>query len=207
MSRVGFCKFLGLVVDEHISFKLHINHLISKISGNIGIISRIRRCINTKTAITLSYSLIYPHLDYCNLIWASNYPLPYICYLFFKKSLRVALCLPFNTYTELIFKQLKILRVHEINFFHSGILMYKIDHHMLSTLFHPLFSKTSSVYSYNVRSSQKCRPVFVKSNVKRRSILYLGPKIYTKIPTFITNQPNAFKRLYQQFIIDSPMFQ
>ena len=71
-----------------------------------------------------------------------------------KRFLRVALCLPFNTHTEPIFKQLKILRVHEINFFHAGILMYKLDHHMLPTLFHSLFSKTSSVHSYNVRSSQ-----------------------------------------------------
>ena len=187
VSRVGFCKFLGLVVDEHLSFKLHINHLINKISSNIGIISRIRRYINTKTAITLYYSLIYPHLNYCNLIWASNYStILHPLLILQKRFLRVALCLPLNTHTEPIFKQLKILRVHEINFFHAGILMYKLDHHMLPTLFHPLFSKTSSVHSYNVRSSQKYRPVFAKSNIKRRSILYLGPKVYTKIPTFIT---------------------
>ena len=71
VSRVGFCKFLGLIVDEHLSCKLHINHLISKISSNICIISRICRYINTKTAKTLYYSIIYP--NYCNLIWASNY--------------------------------------------------------------------------------------------------------------------------------------
>ena len=193
VSRVGFCKFLGLIVDEHLSFKLHINHLISKISSNIGIISRIRRCrySNTKTAITLYYSLIHPHLNYCNLIWASNYStILHPLLILQKRFLRVALYLPFNTHTEPIFKQLKILRVHEINFFHAGILMYKLDHHMLPAVFHPLFSKTSSVHSYNVRSSQKYRPVFAKSNIKRRSILYLGPKICTKIPTFITDQPN-----------------
>ena len=118
VSRVGFCKFLWLIVDEHLSFKLHINHLISKISSNIGIISRIRRYINIKTAITLYYSLIYPHLNYCNLIWASNYStILHPLLILQKRFLRVALCLPFNTHTEPIFKQLKILRVHEINFF------------------------------------------------------------------------------------------
>ena len=41
--RVGFYRFLGLIVDEHLSFKLHIHHFISKISSNIGRISRTRR--------------------------------------------------------------------------------------------------------------------------------------------------------------------
>ena len=36
VSRVGFSR---LIVDEHLSFKFHIHHLISKISSNVGIIS------------------------------------------------------------------------------------------------------------------------------------------------------------------------
>ena len=123
MSCVGFCKFLGLIVDEHLSFKLHINHLISKISSNIGIISRMRRYINIKTAITLYYSLIHPHLNYCNLIWASIYStILHLLLILQKIFVRVALSLPFNAHIY-----------HETNFFHAGILMHKFDHHMLQT--------------------------------------------------------------------------
>ena len=85
--------------------------------------------------------------------------------------------------------------------------MYKLDHHMLPILFETLFSKTSSVHSYNVRSSQNYRPVFAKSSIKRHSILCLGPRIYVIIPLNYTNKPNlyAFKRLYKQLIIEVPL--
>ena len=139
-SRVGFCKFLGLIVDEHLSFKLHINHLISNISSNIGIISRKHRYINTNTAITL-YSPVYPYLTYYNLIWASNYStILHPLLILQNKFLRVAIWYLSTLIQSLFLKQLKILGVHEINFFHAGILMYKFDYHMLPTLFHALFS-------------------------------------------------------------------
>ena len=113
-----------------------------------------------------------------------------------------ALCLPCNTHTEPIFKQLKILKVHQINHFRAVILMHKLDHHMLPTLFDPLFSKTSSVHSHNVRTSQNYTPIFAKSNIKHHSILCLGPRIYARIPLNITHiQISQFpKRLFKQLI-------
>ena len=81
---------------------------------------------------------------------------------------------------------------------------------MLPLPFDPLFSLASSynVHSRNVRSSQNHRPVIVESNIKRHSILCLGPRICARIPLNITDQPNlhAFRHLFKQLIIDSPMF-
>ena len=126
---------------------MHIHLLISKISSNVGLISRIGRYINTETAITLYCSFIHPHLNYRNLIWASNRSTILCPLLILQKCLRVALCLPHNTHTEPMFKQLKILKVHEINHFCAGNLRYEPDHHVLPILFDPLFSKTPSLHS------------------------------------------------------------
>ena len=207
LTRVASSKFLGVVIDDHLSFKSHINHIVKKISSNIGLISRIRRYITSKIAITLYYSFIYPYLNDCNLIWASNYavnlrPL----FILQKKFLRVALCLPYNSHTDIIFKKFKLLKVHQMNLFHAGIFMYKLDHHMLPASFGCMFSKVSSFHSYNIRSSRDYRTAFAKSNVKRRSIICLGPTVYSMIPVHISGKSNiySFKRLYKQFLIESP---
>ena len=42
LSHVDACKFLGIVIDEHLTFKPHIQYVTNKLSKNIGIISRIR---------------------------------------------------------------------------------------------------------------------------------------------------------------------
>ena len=202
-------NFLSLNVKkiDHLSFKSHINHIVEKISSNIGLISRIRRYITSKIAITLYYSFIYPYLNYCNLIWASNYAVNLRPLLILqKKFLRVALCLPYNSHTDIIFKKFKLLKVHQMNLFHAGIFMYKLDHHMLPASFGCMFSKVSSFHSYNIRSSRDYRTAFAKSNVKRRSIICLGPTVYSMIPVHISGQSNiySFKRLYKQFLIESP---
>ena len=71
ISRVESWRFLGVIIDQYISFKQHIQYIAAKTSKNIGLAYRIRRYINIK--IILYYSFIYPYLNYCNLIWACNY--------------------------------------------------------------------------------------------------------------------------------------
>ena len=71
--RVSSCKFLGVIIDDRLTWLPHISNIKNKISKNIGILSRIRHFINIKTALMLYYSLIYPYLTYCNIVWASNY--------------------------------------------------------------------------------------------------------------------------------------
>ena len=108
LSRVDNCKFLGIIINQHLTFKPHIQYLINKISINIGIISHIRRFITSSIAVTLYYSFIFPYLNYCNLVWACNYP----SYLFpllklQKRYIRIALHLPYNSRTDHFSKKLK----------------------------------------------------------------------------------------------------
>ena len=66
-------KFLGVYVDQQITWKIHLENVASKISKSIGIIPRIAYLITTNVRLTLYYSLIYPYIVYCNIIRASNY--------------------------------------------------------------------------------------------------------------------------------------
>ena len=65
------CKFLGVIVDEDISWKGHINHISNKISKTIAIL-RLLKCTFPKHILkTLYMSLIQPYLNYCNVIWGA----------------------------------------------------------------------------------------------------------------------------------------
>ena len=209
LSRVDNCKFLGIIIDQHLTFKPHIQYLINKISKNIGIISHIRRFITSSIAVTLYYSFIFPYLNYCNLVWACNYPsylLPLLKHQ--KRYISIALDLPYNSHTDHLFKKLKILKVHQINHHHTVIFMYKLDYHMLPYLYNELIVTHSPLHSYALRSIPKYKSSFAKSNTLLHSITCSGPKIYSKIPAIIFSQPNlsSFKRMLKHFIINSPSF-
>ena len=57
-------KFLGILLDEYLSFDAHCNFLCSKLSRSNYIINRVKNILPTKILKTLYYSLIHPHILY-----------------------------------------------------------------------------------------------------------------------------------------------
>ena len=64
-------KYLGVYVDSHLTWLSHIHFISNKISQTIGVLSKIKHCLNEKTLKTLYYSLIHSRLIYCQEIWGS----------------------------------------------------------------------------------------------------------------------------------------
>ena len=73
IPQVISVKFLGVHLDQHLTWNIHISQIASKISKNVGILSRIAYILPTRLRLNLYYSLIHPYLSYCNMVWASNY--------------------------------------------------------------------------------------------------------------------------------------
>ena len=66
-------KYLGILVDEDLKWKSHINNLSSLLSRNIGIMGRVKHFLQSKQLIMLYNTLVLPYLNYCAVIWGSNY--------------------------------------------------------------------------------------------------------------------------------------
>ena len=46
LERKNFIKYLGLLIDENLSWKTHIHSVANKISKTIGLIARFRPCLH-----------------------------------------------------------------------------------------------------------------------------------------------------------------
>ena len=99
IARVQEHKFLGIVIDENLSWKPHITSICDKVAKVIGIFSKSRRCLPLIILKTLHNSLFLPYINYCNLIWASTYTsyLEPLC-LLRKKALNYQLFFSTNTF-------------------------------------------------------------------------------------------------------------
>ena len=62
-------KYLGLIMDCHLSWKYHINHISSKISKSVGIIAKLRHFVPYHTLLNIYRSLIAPYINYGILAW------------------------------------------------------------------------------------------------------------------------------------------
>ena len=73
INRVKEIVFLGVVIDEHLTWIPHISNVTRKISKAVGIMYKASFCLNKRALLTLYYSLVYPYLQYCVSVWGSTY--------------------------------------------------------------------------------------------------------------------------------------
>ena len=74
IEQVKYTKFLGLYIDDELTWKYHLDHAAAKISKMTGIMAKARHYLSLKTLQTIYDTMVYPYLTYCNIIWTSTYP-------------------------------------------------------------------------------------------------------------------------------------
>ena len=72
LQRKQKIKYLGVLLDETISFNHHISYICTRIARNNGIISKQRHYL-TLLQMKQIYSSIYPYISYAILAWGSAY--------------------------------------------------------------------------------------------------------------------------------------
>ena len=126
INRVSHTKFLGVIYDEKLTFSNHISMLCSKLSRSSSLLYQLRDIVPTDVLKSLYYAHVYPHINYCNCIWSNTYQthlLPLI--LIHKRIIRNIAKSDFLQHTEPLYKNLRILNVHNIKTLNLSILMYK----------------------------------------------------------------------------------
>ena len=73
IERINTMKFLGVLLDDNLSWKEHIKYLENKIAKNIGLMYRAKPFLDKESLLALYYSYIHSYLNYANLAWGSTY--------------------------------------------------------------------------------------------------------------------------------------
>ncbi len=143
---------MGILLDEHLSWKYHITETHKKLTRTSGILFRIRDFIPVQPLISLYNSLFSSFLCYVNTSWGLTYD-TYLkpLYLLQKKILG---CISFSHFAAPFsptFHSLKILKLEDI--IHSNILtfVYKALNKVSQACFHNYFTSNSPVHRIGTR--------------------------------------------------------
>lgn len=181
MPKVSSTRFLGVYVDENLNWRVQIDSIYKKINKSIGIIRRISHLVNTSCLLTLYYSLIYPYLTYCNLVWASTFPTSLHKILVLQKRfIRIASRSESRASSGPLFQKHQILNIYNINIYQICIFIYKIQSSEgnIPVQFITYFKKKSSSHSFSTRQSLHLHlPKFLTSR-GQFAIKYRGAKIW-----------------------------
>ena len=186
LSQVSSIKFLGVIVDEKLTWKCHIELVCKKTMRSIGILSRIRSLVNQSCILTCYYSLIYPYIVYCNSVWAATCPtfLNKIL-LAQKKFLRMVTFAKKTESSILLFRKFNLLSVFNVNIYQTCVFMYKYVYsaHDLPFSFQNFLKFSSDIHSYQTRHSKDFHLPLCRTSHNQRTLKYRGPSLWNNLPT------------------------
>ena len=102
--RVNVTKFLGVNIDENVTWKNHISVVKSKLSKTIGIMYTASTILNQSSLFTLYCSLFLPYMIYGLAIWGNTYKSNNPCISILQKTvLRIVIGANRYDHTNYIF--------------------------------------------------------------------------------------------------------
>ena len=134
IEQVAETKFLGVIITDNLTWDNHIKTVCNDVSKGIGMICKIRHFIPPGILINLYFTLVHPYFEYCNIVWATNLILSLSKLSnMLKRTMRVITNFKWNAHTTPIFKNLCVLTLYNINKFHTGYFMFKVNNTLLQS--------------------------------------------------------------------------
>ena len=115
MDKAKHVKFLGLLLDENLSWKHHLSELSKKLARTCGIFFKVRHLLPTNVLVSLYYSLFASFLQYGIVVWGLTYD-TYIKPIFIlqKKVIRAIAFKNLSTPSTPIFLELHLLKLQDL---------------------------------------------------------------------------------------------
>ena len=174
--------FLGVVINEFLSWDEHISKISLAISRCIGILAKLKHFLPVWTLITIYNSILLPHITYCNIVWGSFKSKNNQIYLLQKKAIRLCAGGGFLDPTDPLFFRFKALKVDDINTLQTALFMYRFQSNQLPKTFDNIFRLNSTIHKYPTRISSNVHLLNPVTRLAHKSIRHAGPDTWNNIP-------------------------
>ena len=182
IDRVDSTKFLGIFIDEHLSFQKHINYIKGKVSRAIGILYKCRPVLNQNTLKMLYNTIIYPYFTYCIEVWGNTYS-SYLEPLFKaqKRAIRIIVGAKRFDHTAPLFKKLKLLNVTEIYVYFVLLFMFKYYRNVLPRVLDSMFTWNYAIHSHSTRQRSLLHVPLIKTFPYVKTVRVTGVHLFNHI--------------------------
>ena len=203
IERENATKFLGVIIDENLSWKQHINGVTTKISKSIGILYNSRGIVKQPLLKQLHFHFIQYHLIYANIAWASTYKSKLEgIYRHQKHMARIINFKDRFTHAQPLLHNMKALNIFEIDLFHMIFFMFKCKKKIAPFIFHNLFTPIPE-NKYHIRSRGKLTTPFYRIKRTQLNIDYRGPHLRNELAHYnfrtLDSLPLFYKKI-KEFI-------
>ena len=199
LERVKHTKFLGVLIDDCLTWKNHIDCVSKTIARNIGVMNKLKHFIPNRILFTLYCTLILPYLNYGILIWGNT------CKSYLDKlvklqkwAVRTISNSHYRSHTAPIFAKYNVLNVTDMYTFELGVFMYRYSMNELPSSFKYYFKKRSDIHNYSTRHCNNYNLTKNKKTFSDHSVRTSGPYLWNTLENQL-KQSKSVKHFRNQF--------
>lgn len=188
-------NFLGIIIDQNLTFESHRKSVCNKLSTGIFILRKLTQMCDIKTLLTAYYGIIYPRMVYGIPVWGQiQNSLMKGIFKLQKYALRTMLKMHKRASCKGIFQKYKILTFPSIYIYETS-----------------LFVKNNlTLFDYKIlRSKIFVRMPQYKTNFFRRRTIYNSVKIFNSLPSSMKKENitlSKFKVLLKTHLLNKEYY-
>lgn len=196
-------RFLGVTLDEHLKYNIHVHSLMHKVSFGIHVIIKSRNYFERPIIRSLYHSFIHSHLSYCVSSWANTY----FCHLDSLQRLQnqaIRLMTFSNVFTpsKPLYQNLNILPLSELLKQKLSLFIFRLKRCGTSI---PAYSNEFFVNTNITRFSSNDNLLLpaARTNYAKLTALFSGISIWNSLPYEIksASSVHTFQSLHKKYCL------
>ena len=207
LIRVNSTKYLGVYIDEDLTWQNHILYIINKLVKFCSIFYKLKSIIPSSILRKLYFALVHPHLIYGIEIYANTYQ-KYLDPLIKlnNKILRILQNRKLSYPVPNLYKTYNTLPSHQLHNFFLLMLLhkFKFNKNELPEPFWVYFTENYTIHSHNTRQIKNFHLDRKNTTLGQRSIKFKGGKLWNDISFTIKLFRNkyTFKRKLKLYLMN-----
>ena len=196
-EQLNSVKFLGVHIDQKLSWESHIKYISGKLSRVIYLLRSLKNHIPDSYVRCSYFSYFHSIISYGVILWG-NAPHVNDILLLQKKAIRVISGSSHKAHCKPLFIQFKIMTV--INVFIYATLIHVKENFPEQIL-------RENVHTYNTRNNKKIYIPYFRLSKTINSYLTVGKKLFSKLPPYLHSVTlTVFKSKLHNWLILHPFY-
>ncbi len=188
LSRIGndctekSVKFLGILIDENLTWNDHVSHVNKKISRALFSINQTKNILPKDCLRSLYFSLVHSHLSYGLIAWGNTTQgIMHQTNILQKRAIRIVNGAKYNSHTDPLFRASFILKLNDMFEYQLLLFMFDFKAGILPLSFVGMFTLNKQLP--NARLTRQSELYYVprcRSRFASKLPLFTLPEIWNK---------------------------
>lgn len=190
ITRTESFKYLGVWFDCNLSWKEHVNKLISKLNSYIGLFYKSKYYLPLDCRRNLYFAMVQSNLSYCVEVYGNaNKTTLNRLFISCNRVLRSLQYVDKETHVLELYKNFSALNIYNLYKFNMLKLMYKCVNFpsLVPTNFSNIFVPNSRIHNYNTRGANN---IHLVNSFNGYSIVFKMSSLWNNLPSHIKELPS-----------------